>query len=171
MARKVKSVHSTQDTVQSGIVGSDNQMQNGQQVQDEKLKELEELKNRLARALADYQNLVKRFAREKEEVIFRANQSLVADLLPVVDNIERAQTHLQDTGLQMALDQFLKILQDYGVEQIQVSIGEAFDSDTHEVIESMNGGEKETVAQVLTKGYKWKSGGVIRPAKVIVYKN
>lgn len=141
----------------------------GQTVNDQKQEEVENLKNRLARVLADYQNLVRRFEKERVEVVLRANKNLLGDLLPIIDNLERAQEHLNDQGLQMALDQFLKILQNYGVELIKVAAGDKFESTLHEAIDSAGGGQKETVAEVAAKGYRWQDGGVIRPAKVIVY--
>lgn len=150
MAKVKKTGHSTQDTVHKG--------------------EPEELKNRLARALADYQNLVKRAEREREEVYLRATRNFVEDLLPVVDDLERAQVHLQDQGLGMGLEHLKRVLDSHGVVEIPVKPGDEFDSQIHEAIDSAGGGEKNTLAQVLAKGYKWKDGKIVRPAKVMVYK-
>lgn len=131
--------------------------------------EAEELKNRLARALADYQNLVKRLEREREEIYTRATRNFVEDLLPVVDDLERAEDHLQDHGLGMGLEHLRRVLDSHGVIEIRALSGDEFNSEVHEVIDSAQGGSKNTLAQVLTKGYKWKDGKVIRPAKVQVY--
>ncbi len=127
------------------------------------------LEEQLARALADYANLVKRFEREKSEVISRANKNLVEDLLPVVDNLERASHHLNDSGLNMAIVQIKQILGLYGVEEIPAKPGDKFDSQMHEAIESVAGGEHGTLAEVLAKGWKWQDGMVIKPVKVKVY--
>ena len=136
------------------------------------IKKSKVLKEQLARALADYDNLVKRFEREKEEVIKRSNRALLEDLLPVFDNLNRAQEHLGDQGLKMALDQFLQILNNYGVEEVPAVPGDKFDSQLHEAIESIAGDSAEqngTIAEVLARGWKWQDGMVLRPAKVKVY--
>ena len=132
--------------------------------------ELEELKNRLARALADYDNLVKRLSRERDEITVRANKNLLEDLLPVLDNLNRAQSHLKDQGLELGLSQFKQVLEKYGVQEIIVDVGSDFDHTQHEAIDSKDGGEQGKVADVISKGFMWRNGSVIRPAKVIVYK-
>ncbi len=132
--------------------------------------ELEELKNKLARALADYDNLVKRLSRERDEVTIRANKNLLEDLLPVLDNLIRAQEHLKDQGLEMGISQFKQILGKYGVEEIKVESGVEFDATLHEAIDSRDGGEQGKVAEQVAKGFMWRNGTVIRPARVIVYK-
>lgn len=128
-----------------------------------------ELEARLARALADYDNLVKRVEREKEEFAVRATKNLIEDLLPVIDDFERASEHLQDEGLKMALDQLYRILAKYGVEEIPTRPGDKFDSTVHEALDTANGGKTGTIAKVLLKGYRWQDGQVLRPAKVQVY--
>lgn len=129
----------------------------------------QEIKERLARALADYDNLVKRFNKEREEVILRANRSLVEDLLPTLDNLERAQDHIKDQGLEMAIGQLRQTLERHGVQIIFVEAGDSFNEQIHEVVDVAEGGEEGKIAQVLTKGYKWSDGAVVRPAKVRVY--
>lgn len=133
--------------------------------------EVDVLKDKLARALADYDNLVKRQVREREEFYLRATRNLVEDLLPIVDDFERAQSHLQDDGLKMGLDNFSRVLDSHGVVEIPTKVGDNFDSEVHEAIDSIEGENPGTIAQVFAKGYKWKDGKIIRPAKVSVYKN
>lgn len=127
------------------------------------------LEEQLARALADYDNLVKRAEREKGEVVLRATKRLVEDLLPIIDGLERAEEHLKDEGLRMALEHFYSVLGSHGVEEIPVKLGDKFDSDRHEVIEIIEGGKRGTIAKVLFKGYRWLDGTVLRPVKVQVY--
>lgn len=130
------------------------------------------LKGQLARALADYDNLVKRLGREKEEIVQRATQNLVEDLLPAIDNLERASNHLNDNGLNMAIVQIKQILVQYGVEEVSTNPGEKFDSNLHEAVEIIEGAQNQngTIAEVLARGWRWQNGMVIRPAKVKVYK-
>lgn len=131
--------------------------------------EKEELKEKLARALADYQNLVKRVERERDEIVLRANRNLLKDLLSVLDTLERAQEHLRDQGLGMTIQQFQKTLENSGVKEIKIEKGQKFDEGKHEATELIEGGESETIAQVLSKGYEWQDGVVLRPAQVKVY--
>lgn len=129
------------------------------------------LRGQLARALADYDNLVKRLGREKEEIVQRATQNLVEDLLPAIDNLERASHHLNDNGLNMAIVQIKQILAQYGVDVVNTNPGEKFDSNLHEAVEIIEGAQNQngTIAEVLARGYKWQDGMIIRPAKVRVY--
>lgn len=143
------------------------QEENEEEVKDDPCKDL---KDRLARVLADYDNLTKRQAREREEIYLRATRNLVEDLLPTVDDLERAEGHLQDQGLKMGMDNFRRVLDMYGVVEISVKVGDNFDSQIHEAIESVEGESLGTIAQVFAKGYKWKDEKIIRPAKVSVYK-
>lgn len=129
----------------------------------------QDLTNRLARALADYDNLVKRFEKERQEITLRATESLLKDLLPVIDSLERAQEHLKDQGLGMALDYLYQVLAEYGVKAVDVRVGDEFDESLHEALEAVPGAKQGTVAKVLAKGYRWTDGRVLRPAKVAVY--
>lgn len=69
----------------------------------------------------------------------------------------------------MAIDHLYRVLDKHGIEKIPSVAGDKFDSKVHEAIEIIDGGKNGTVAEVLTGGYKWKDGMVIRPAKVKVY--
>ena len=66
----------------------------------------DEFETKYLRALADYQNLEKRIERDKELLVKLASSVLVIKLLPVLDNLERAQDHLQDSGLDHVIRQF-----------------------------------------------------------------
>lgn len=132
-------------------------------------KKIKELEEKLARALADYHNLVKRADREKHELVIRANKNLLKDILPILDILENAQEHLRDEGLGMAIGQFRGVLERNGLREIRVGKGDKFDEAKHEATETTEGGETGTIAQVLRKGYEWEDGMVLRPAQVKVY--
>jgi len=132
-----------------------------------KAKKPDALQNQLARALADYDNLRKRTETEKGLWLIFAKQELLLKLLPVLDTLEVAQKHLKDKGLAMALSQFQNIFKEEGIVEIE---GGKFDAKIHEAVETLAGGEKDRVAEVILKGYKFKDGPVIRHAKVKVYK-
>lgn len=129
----------------------------------------QELELRLKRALADYQNLEKRIDEERRLLSKLSSTLLIEKLLPVLDNIEKAQSHLKDEGLEMVLKQFKDILSQEGVEEITAE-GTQFDPNLHEAVETQEGEKENTVVKVLSKGYKIDST-VLRPAKVIVTKS
>ncbi len=133
-----------------------------------KNKEVEQLKNQLARALADYDNLRKRTEAEKSIWTKFAKQEILVKLLPAVDALESAQNHLKDKGLELALGEIKNVFSDEGI--VEIDAKEEFDPNLHEAIEIVPGGKKNTIAQVLIKGYKFNDGEVIRHAKVKVYK-
>ncbi len=120
------------------------------------------------RALADYQNLVKRVDSEKREFVRFANTNLIGKLLPTLDVLELAAKHNQDQGLQMAVKQFQEVLNDEGLVEITPTVGDNFDPLFHECVEKVEGGTGDSIAEILSKGYKINDF-VIRPAKVKVF--
>lgn len=137
---------------------------------DEKAsEEINQLRAQLVRALADYDNLKKRSEKEHAEVVRYANQRLIEKLLPMVALFERAGRDAQDEGLRMAVAQFKNILHDEGVESVLPQTGEQFDEQLHEATEVVAGNEAGTIAEVVTGGWKWHDGKLIRPARVKVY--
>ncbi len=133
---------------------------------------IEELTNNWRRALADYQNLQKRTAEEREAVVKFANTILILKLLPTLDNLEKAIAHLGNNnvedGLKMVIKQFKDVLRQEGVEEIK-ALGLEFNPDTMEAIEIVGGEENNKVMEVVAPGFTL-SGKIIRPAKVKVSK-
>ena len=70
----------------------------------------------------------------------------------------------------MGMDHLRRVLDTHGVSEIPVEQNQEFDSLLHEAIDSTEGEKENTIAQVFSKGYMWKDGKVIKPAKVQVYK-
>ncbi len=130
--------------------------------------EVDGLKSQLVRALADYDNLRKRTEIEKSEWMKFAKQEFLVKLLPVIDSLELAQNYLNDKGLELALIQFKKVLDEEGIEEI--AEGKEFNEQVHEAVDSVAGGKKGEIAEFLQKGYIFNDGDLIRPAKVRVYK-
>ena len=130
------------------------------------------------RALADNENFKRRIQRETEEVRRYATESVLADLLPVLDNLALAIDHARGTeacknivmGVDMTRKIFLDTLKKHGLECVG-SCGETFDPNMHEAIGTMcePGQAEGCVAKVAQAGYVLK-GRVIRPAKVLVNK-
>ena len=133
--------------------------------------ETEQLKNQLARALADYDNLKKRIEREKEEFEKSANIKLAIRLLPVLDVLKQAQKHLNDPGIAMTVAQFEDALKSEGIEEIKIKQGDSFDPEIHEAIETVaNGKDRGKIVGVASSGWRFSQGPVIRHAQVRVTK-
>ena len=129
-----------------------------------------QFENNYKRALADYQNLQRRTQEEKVEWIRMAGKDLLLKFLPVLDTLILAQSHLQDTGLALSIDQFLKALQEEGVTRIETN-GKEFDATTMEAITTQEA-EKENKGKVtreIRAGFMFGET-VLRPAQVEVGK-
>lgn len=124
---------------------------------------IDDLQSKLARALADYQNLEKRFARDSSGIIKFANSNLLGKLLEIRDHLEMAQLH-GDKSLQMILSAFEKLLQEEGVVKINTS--GVYDPTLMECQETV-AGAKDQVISVLRPGYMLHDR-VLRPARVTV---
>lgn len=132
-----------------------------------------ELEIQLARALADYDNLRKRAEKEKEEIIKLASISFFLKLVPIVDNLKKAQGYLKDEGLDNIIKELTRIISEEDIENVIAEEGRAFDENYHEAVEVEkieDGSKSGLISQVLLEGWRIKDGPVIRPAKVIVYK-
>lgn len=130
--------------------------------------EKEELTNKYLRALADYQNLEKQTQAWREDFVKFANQNLIIELLEVLDDLEKANEHLNDEGLKIVLDKLRKILENSGLEELDL-LNTEYDPNTSEAV-GMEAGEQENmVVKINKKGYKL-NGKIIRVAKVIVSK-
>ena len=138
----------------------------------------EELKDRLLRAHAEWDNSRKRILREKEEAVRYAGEAFLERLLPVLDNFEmglQAAKSATDAkaiaqGLEMVLAQFQQALRDAGVEVIE-AVGQPFDPHRHEALghhESSEHPEGQVLPQ-MRKGYKLKDR-LLRAASVFVAK-
>ena len=129
------------------------------------------LKEQLARALADYDNLKKRMERERMESDDRSKAMMVAKLLPIFDMFDRVQKHVNDSGLAMALGELEKLLKDERFTAIEPKVGEKFNEETMEAIEAtyQEGVESGKVVELSLKG--WRMGDkILRYAKVVVSK-
>lgn len=146
------------------------------QVADKVHEELKSVRGMLARALADYDNLSKRTERERVDFVKIASVNLMARLLPVLDNLERAQEHLKDSGLAIAIGEFKSVLKEEGFEEVKIKIRETeFSSINMEAIEAIDIDDEKLsgkIAELLSSGWVIKATNpevVVRPAKVKVY--
>ncbi len=137
-------------------------------MKDDAKKQIEELTNNWKRALADYQNLEKNFNQQKQNLGLYLKQDILLKFSPILENLEKAESHLKDQGLELAIKQFKDLLKSEGIEELDV-LNKNFDPNTSECIETEKGDKDNIVTKVLTKGYKL-FGEVILPSKVIVSK-
>ena len=131
------------------------------------------------RSLAEIENLKKRYQKDKSDLIKFSNESLVKQLLIVIDNLEKAVSAIQEEnsvealreGVELTLKGLMDTLGKTGLEAVQAQ-GEPFDPNFHEAISELedNTVEPGTVLQVLQKGYVLNDR-LIRPAMVIVNKS
>ena len=131
---------------------------------------------RYMRLMAEFQNYKKRAAKEKTDTLQYANEKIVGDLLPVIDNFERAlATETDDLegyakGMQLIFEQFKKALENAGLEEIK-AMDEEFDPNVHNAVMTDNIEDKDDgkITKVLQKGYKLRDK-VVRPSMVAVNK-
>lgn len=129
--------------------------------------EIKRLENLWKRALADYQNLEKRTSVEKEDFVKFANSQLILKILPSLDSLEKAEKHLKDEGLSLALKQLKEGLIQEGLEKIQTQ-GKDFNPDFMECVEVGQGKEGKVLDEI-RPGYKL-GNRVLRVAQVKVGK-
>ncbi len=131
------------------------------------------------RERADLENARKRHQREREEAIRFANDRLLKEMIPVLDNLERAVDHADQgnndnqgllEGVNMTINQFRKALEDFGVKGIN-AIGAAFDPNLHQAMGQVESGEHapNTVVSEFQKGYLLHDR-LLRPSLVMVAK-
>lgn len=148
---------------------------------DKKQEEIEQIKNpleeqsqlaekrleQLKYLQADFDNYRKNFEKEKQQIIKQANEEIIRELLSTLDGLEKAleTEHLEREGLAMIYKNFLKVLEKYGIKEIE-SIGEKFDPHFHEVITKEFSDEDEgTILEEIQKGFLLHSK-ILRPSKV-----
>ncbi|MER2063813.1 MAG: nucleotide exchange factor GrpE [Alkalibacterium sp.] len=144
---------------------------------DKVYKELDDVTDRYLRLQAELANIRKRQERERQDLLRFSSQSLAKELIPVLDNLERALTIEADTeagenlkkGIEMVHKSFIQAFEKQGIEVID-PLGEPFDPNYHEAytqVPANEGQDSNEVAQVFEKGYKLHER-VLRAAKVSV---
>ena len=136
--------------------------------------ELKEKSDRILRLQADFENFRRRTAKEKEELTAVITQNMLTDLLPLLDNFERAmmveQTDIEafQKGMEMIFTQLREVMEKHGLEKIEAE-GQVFDPNLHQAVMRVEIPDVEDgmITQVLQQGYRAK-GRVIRPSMVQV---
>ena len=131
--------------------------------------------DRFVRERADLENYRKRVSREKEELLNYGNKSLIEEILPIVDNLERALTHASEDGqaavvegIRMTHGMLVAALKKFGVTPVE-ALGAAFDPNFHQAMAQVPTDEHppNTVVEEYQKGYLLKDR-LLRPAMVTV---
>jgi molecular chaperone GrpE len=142
--------------------------------------ELAEAKDRTLRVAADLENFRKRALKDREEAHHFGHQNLVKDLLPSVDNLERAVDHARKSGeesasgllegVELVLRELHSVLAKHGVTPIE-ALEQPFDPALHEAMAQVPDGSKPpgTVVEVFQRGYQLRAR-LLRPARVVVSK-
>jgi molecular chaperone GrpE len=144
----------------------------------DKDKELTELKDRYLRSLAEGENARKRIRQQSDETVRLQRENLLRELLPVVDNLERAVDAAHGggngkpivEGVEMVLRSLLDFLKTHGVTQL-TSVGEPFDPQRHEAVDQIESSQHppNTVVNEFHRGYQI-GDRLLRPARVAVTK-
>lgn len=159
------------DGVQDKVDDDVNELEKAQQ-------EAEKAKDTMLRLAAEFENYKRRMERERSIALKYAEESLVKELLPAIDNLERAieqgkESHnVEDllAGVEMTHKGLMAALEKFEVAPME-SIGEPFDPNHHEALamEESDDMDANSVLKEFQKGYKYKDR-LIRPAKVVVAK-
>lgn len=133
--------------------------------------ELAEMTEIAKRAMADLQNLRRRQEEERNTLITMAGAGLISEILPILDNLERARQHVPEAakdwaqGIEMCVNQLNKIFENNGLQVIE-TVGQPFNPDLHEAL-IQGPGDKDIIIEELEKGYMLGKK-VLRHAKVKV---
>ncbi len=144
----------------------------------EKDKEAKDYYDRYLRLSAEMENFKRRAEKEKSEIYKFANENILKELIPVLDNLERALNHGQETentqalllGVEMTYKAFWTVLEKYGLTRVE-ALGEEFDPNLHEAVMVQEDAERPpgVVISQMQKGYRLHNR-LIRPAMVVVSK-
>ncbi|MFD2514528.1 nucleotide exchange factor GrpE [Pontibacter locisalis] len=140
--------------------------------------ELAEMKDKYVRLMAEFENFRRRTAKERIDLSKTATQDLMGDLLPVLDDMERARQSMEATrdvdamlqGLELVFHKLKHVTQQKGLKPMDIHAGDDFDADMHEAVTQIPAPSKELkgkIVDVIEKGYTLNEK-VIRFAKVII---
>ncbi|MBU2940241.1 nucleotide exchange factor GrpE [Lacinutrix sp. C3R15] len=140
--------------------------------------ELKQEKDKFLRLFAEFENYKKRTSKERIELFKTASQDVMVSLLPIIDDFERAITHIDEDkeaeelrkGVHLIYQKLLSTLEQKGLEAIKVEKGDAFNADDHEAITQIPAPSEDLkgkVIDVVEKGYRLGEK-VIRFPKVVI---
>lgn len=182
---KSKETEKSEDAMKSSDTGEEQSnketaTENNINHKDNRIEQLEaevaDLKDRLMRKAADFENYKRRMDIEQGNLLRYGGEGLIMKLLPVIDDFERSLSHISEAkdteaikrGIQLIYDKLMQTLKDFGIEKIEAN-GKPFDVDFHEAVmqQPAENVEPFTVINEVETGYIFKDK-VIRHTKVIV---
>ncbi len=179
---------STKEEIQDedkNIENQESQQEENQEVKSDKATAeptAEELiqaeKDKFIRLFAEFENYKKRTTKERIDLFKTASQELMTSLLPIVDDFERALSHIESSketkelkeGVELIYQKFFKTLEQKGLALVEVQNGDAFDAEIHEAITQIpapSEGLKGKIIDCVEKGYKL-GNKIIRFPKVVI---
>jgi molecular chaperone GrpE len=144
-------------------------------LQDQEEAVIEELNNKYVRLYAEFDNYKKRVNKDKEELVKYGNESLIYELLPIMDSLELALKHATEQplagivqGVEMTLKELQRTLEKFGVSRIEAA-GKKFDPSIHHAMAQVEREdiEEKMVAEEMRTGYLFRDK-VLRPSLVSV---
>ena len=135
-------------------------------------------KDKFIRLFAEFENYKKRTTKERIDLFKTANQELMTSLLPIIDDFERAMSHMDGSdetkelraGVDLIYQKFFKTLEQKGLSRIEVNNGDAFDAEIHEAITQIPAPSEDLKGKIIDcveKGYKLGEK-IIRFPKVVI---
>ncbi len=176
------------DKIEKDELKSNSEVEENQKVKEEETKQeptSEELiqaeKDKYLRLFAEFENYKKRTSKERMELFKTAGQEIMSALLPIIDDFERALTHINDDpeaeelrkGVDLIYQKFLKTLEQKGLSVIEVNQGDVFDAEVHQAITQIPAPSDDLKGKIIDcveKGYKL-GDKIIRHPKVVVGQN
>ncbi|BAQ57101.1 nucleotide exchange factor GrpE [Lactobacillus acetotolerans] len=176
VSSKTKKTKAKPDTKKKEETKKDSNEKLDKEIADLKDKN-KKLEDKFLRSEAENQNMQNRYAKERSQLIKYQSQDLAKDVLPAMDNLERALNAEVDDkdskqlkkGVQMTLDSLVKAMKDHGIVEIKAE-GVKFDPTLHQAVQTVpakSDDQKDHVVKVLQKGYQYKDR-TLRPAMVVV---
>ena len=137
----------------------------------EEIEKIKTEKEIFLRALAENENKIKIIQKDAKHEISRTIEKIIIEITPIIYDLHQAQSSLQEEdqeGIILIIKNFQKILNQYGISEIETNIGDEFDHNLHQAISSkeQKDATANTIIQVIQKGYKYKEK-IIQPSIVI----
>lgn len=166
------------EAVQNETIEVDEQVAENQTVEEMLQNEIKQEKDKFLRLFAEFENYKRRTSKERLELFATASEDVMKTLLPILDDFERALSHIDEDkeaealrkGVLLIYNKLVSTLEQKGLKAIAVEKGEAFNADNHEAITQIPAPTddlKGKIIDVIEKGYKL-GDKVIRFPKVVI---
>ena len=178
MSKKDKHTEEVKDQVEEVLDAPvEETSENGEVDTETRLKEeIEKEKDKFLRLFAEFENYKKRTSKERLELFKTASQDVMVSMLPVLDDFDRAWKEIEKSedknlikGIELIHNKLKETLKNKGLEEVEVSAGDAFNADDHEAITQIPAPTEDLkgkIVDVIEKGYKL-GDKIIRFPKVV----